>query len=150
MRSLPARPAPCGAATWWTTDQQPGHPNLGVSPKQESGHQAAKNILTVGGITDTADGCRNTLQHTKQRTPLLLVEGVTLTGDGREVPVNTATSVTVPRVRRDNAVAADDAAHLGLGQACRGRPTGSADERQLPYTWRGEHADPSGGVHAAF
>lgn len=52
MRSLPARPAPGGAATWWTTDQQPGHPDLGVSRKQESGHQAAITILTVVAIAD--------------------------------------------------------------------------------------------------
>lgn len=55
MRSLPVRPAPCGAAAWWTTDQQPGHPNLGVSRKQESGHQAATIILTVESIPDRAD-----------------------------------------------------------------------------------------------
>jgi hypothetical protein len=55
MRSLPSRPAPYGAATRWTTDQQPGHPNLGVSRKQESGHQVAKVILTVVGVTNAAD-----------------------------------------------------------------------------------------------
>lgn len=33
-----------------TTDQQPGHPNRGVSRKQESGHLPAPAILTVVAV----------------------------------------------------------------------------------------------------
>jgi hypothetical protein len=39
-----------------TTDQQPGHPNRGVSRKQESGHLPVADILTVVGVADRAGG----------------------------------------------------------------------------------------------
>ena len=38
-----------------TTDQQPGHPNRGVSRKQESGRLPAPDTLTVEGIADRPD-----------------------------------------------------------------------------------------------
>src|SRR5215218_2365789 len=39
-----------------TTDQQPVHPNHGVSRKQESGHLPVADILTVAGRADAAHG----------------------------------------------------------------------------------------------
>ena len=38
-----------------TTDQQPGHPNRGVSRKQESGHLPVADILTVERVADRPD-----------------------------------------------------------------------------------------------
>src|SRR5215218_3125295 len=39
-----------------TTDQQPGHPNRGVSRKQESGHLPVADILTVVAAADRSGG----------------------------------------------------------------------------------------------
>jgi hypothetical protein len=56
----PTRPGTTGPAhvwctSWRTTDQQPGHPNHGVSGQQALGRQEPPDILTVERVADSYD-----------------------------------------------------------------------------------------------
>ena len=59
MRSRPPGQHHEWCTSWRTTDQQPGHPNHGVSRQQESGRQEAPDSLTVVGVADGSDRGRD-------------------------------------------------------------------------------------------
>ena len=60
MRSLPVRPAPLRVHRQADDRSTAGHPNRGVSRKQESGHQPARDSLTVESVADRADRAGDT------------------------------------------------------------------------------------------